>query len=299
MQILFSVYFSIINSDITTMVRMTLTKTVVLIVLSCFIVYNFLEQQYIGNIREKTKNNTTTRFAAQRAYDYNWTILVSTNTGFHDFFLNWWWHFQRLNIRVPIIVVAEDDFVYKKLLDQFYHAAGVTVEKGAVVLTSEAVKYGELDYKRLVSERPAHISKQLKKGKNVVYSDIDTVWLKNPFDYFIGKYDMWIPMGLVRYCTGFMALKSNERTIQLIEDWEDELKNTLQTNQPAFNKCLKKSKVNHFGFDESLFPTGKMFNEFNTTQKDNVVVMHNTLVIGHDKKLERFKELNLWFQYMK
>jgi hypothetical protein len=47
-----------------------------------------------------------------------------------------------------------------------------------------------------------------RNNATVIYTDVDTIWLKDPRPFLNGDYDMWASIdGRVHYCTGFMAFK--------------------------------------------------------------------------------------------
>ena len=46
-------------------------------------------------------------------------------------------------------------------------------------------------FKMIDKKRPAYILELLKILPKLIYTDIDTVWLKDPRTYFIGDYDFW------------------------------------------------------------------------------------------------------------
>ena len=178
--------------------------------------------------------------------------------------------------------------------------------------------YNDTAYNSLVSTRAKHILQLLPSG-HVLYTDIDTVWLHDPIPYLrsppVGsdgtgnangkEVDLWLQMdeetleatkaarmGLPPladyYCTGFMALRSNERTVALMEAWDAALqgagtatpsclhpsshllpsppphshhnKRTAkpQLNQPIFNRLLyHNSSARAAGLPYRLFPSGK------------------------------------------
>ena len=53
--------------------------------------------------------------------------------------------------------------------------------------------YNDTAYNSLVSTRAKHILQLLPRG-NVLYTDIDTVWLRDPIPYLRGapEIDMWL-----------------------------------------------------------------------------------------------------------
>ena len=267
----------------------------------------------------------------------NWIILMTINTGFMDFFQNWFWYFQKQQLTVPLILVAEDEACYKSIKELYSSFTSVTIERSESNNPEGAVDYETKQYNKLVGERPTHILKHLRQGHNVLYCDADSVWLRNPFPHFVGEFDIWSQQDDIstynRYCTGFLAIKSNNRTIQVIEKWRRCMVNvSSEGNQVIFNE-IDKSQIRIKILDTDLFPSGQLFfhtmnntkhenndeyenstkyennDEYenntkydnktkyeNSTKYENVVVVHNNWIIGHGKKRERFKKFNLWYQ---
>jgi rhamnogalacturonan II specific xylosyltransferase len=110
-----------------------------------------------------------------------------------------------LNINNPIIIVAEDEIVYQKIRP--FQSESLTIEKSGHEDFNKSAAYGSKEFCKLVSQRPAHILRHLTKGVNILYSDIDMVWLQNPFPYFKGDFDIWLELDSINnYCTGLMAI---------------------------------------------------------------------------------------------
>ncbi|XP_045165448.2 uncharacterized protein LOC123529260 [Mercenaria mercenaria] len=224
-----------------------------------------------------------------------WTILVTVNDGYFDFFQNWLHFYRKLHLNYRLIVIAEDDIVFFKL--QQLDGNLITLEKSRRNSSREAVVYGSEAFSELASARPTYILKYLQNRVNIVYADIDAVWLRNPFPYFNGSFDMWMQSdGPKSLCTGLMAIKSSNDTIKLMLEWEASLKKHLQIDQSAFNKVVKYSKARLKTLDTNLFPSGRLyFKEFKDNQRSNVVIVHNNFIKGHPAKLQRFKTYKLWY----
>ena len=217
-----------------------------------------------------------------------------------------------------VVVVAEDDQVFKNLQAPKY-TNKITVERSNLVSHSEAVNYGTKDYRKIVSSRAEHILRHLHAGQDILYSDIDTVWRSDPTPYIEGASDkadiiaqvdsMNNPHYTPYFCTGFMGVYSNARSIDLMERWNKELMKSPQMNQPIFNKLLHTKGLHSVEFSAlslDLFPPGikyfgpatagqaTKFKVLTREDKKNVVVVHNNFIMGKDKKKLRFEAAGLW-----
>ena len=93
-----------------------------------------------------------------------------------------------------------------------------------------------------------------------------------------------------------MGIRSNARSIQVVERWGTELATTPQLNQPIFNRVLRLTDgFQHIALSDALFPNGKQYFEtMDRNKKQAVVVVHNNYIIGHDAKKKRFQDNGLW-----
>ena len=99
---------------------------------------------------------------------------------------------------MPVVLIAEDEQtfnMYKTRLDIAARAGKFQIQSHAEYTNST---YGSKAYRKLVSNRAGYILETLKLHKNVIYTDVDTVWLGDPRPYFSGDYDMWMPLGALR-----------------------------------------------------------------------------------------------------
>jgi hypothetical protein len=248
----------------------------------------------------------------------SWVVLLSVNDGYFDFFLNWLKFYEKLDLNLNIVVIAEDERVRSRLLRLLAQKSN---DKPLFKLDwgnlkgkkKKALEYDTEQYKELVSLRPTYILQKLREGYNVIYSDVDTVWRSSPLPFLPGgryasgklaKVDLAIlvdddeHIGLSPYyCTGFMAVRPNKRTIRFMSDWEARLLQEPQLNQPVFNKVLhdRKTNVVHQPLPKDKFPSGfQYFNKYTARQIESAVVVHNNYIEGHDAKKERFIEFHLW-----
>lgn len=227
-----------------------------------------------------------------RGSDSSWMILLTVNDAFFDFFLNWFWYYKKLDIHLPITIFAEDDVVYEKLNSA---CSVCTVWRSDLNLT-EALNYRTTLYKIMVSTRPLHILRVLRNGNDVIYADVDSVWLQNPLPILNKCVDFAIQLdGPNNLCTGFMAIRSNNRTTKIIQQWYERLMKESNVNQGIFNQVMRLNKVGNVALNTLYFPNGKQyFVQYNETERARAVVVHNNWIVGHDAKKNRFQKFNLW-----
>lgn len=228
----------------------------------------------------------------------SWTILLTVNDGYYDFFCNWWAHYLQLKMTYRVAVVTEDEAVHTKLSSDY---PTLSLKRSSLKGTA-AHNYDSDGYKAIVSTRAHHILRHLQAGENVLYTDVDTVWRSDPTQ-FIGSYDVIAQIDKLSYggmspyyCTGFMAIRSTAHAIALITKWNLVLQNKPQLNQPVFNRLLHETNgLKHAGFPSKQFPNGRRyFDMMFESERQNVVVVHNNFIVGHRAKRERFLRTGLW-----
>ena len=140
-------------------------------------------------------------------------------------------------------------------------------------------------------------------NKYVCITDGDIVYENNCiFDFllqYIDNNDLLIQSeGIYNndLCSGFMFIKSNEKTLELfnpinvekyknIKGWDDQ----VYVNEIKYKLKFKKLPL-------SLFPTGKYYYEYNNVI--NPYLIHFNWIIGNKKKVKMI-EHNKWFQKIK
>jgi len=297
----------------------------------------------------------------------SFAVVLTLNNGFWDFFVNWRYHYhfyarvESKTDRPLLILIAEDSVVYEKL-----KALPRSKEETIVVLPGRnfavdsaskmAEDYDSKAYKKLVSSRATYLlnlmcsleegepnaaaneviegdgdMKVKKENLVIVYSDLDTVWLKDPFKYIQTElfgsnnkggtqlkqqpnYDILAAVDdhnynnvTDYYCTGYLAIAQTPASFAFLSQWEKGLQTNPQLNQPLFNSLLRSEEIpdiRHGGLGESEFPPGRLyFDEWeklggasNKLMKKKTMVVHNNYIIGHDAKKERFQEHGLWMK---
>jgi Nucleotide-diphospho-sugar transferase/Polysaccharide biosynthesis len=236
----------------------------------------------------------------------SWVILLEVNNGYYDFLVNWWFHFSKLNISIPVEIVVEDDSVRAKVEQEILTKyANVAMTRSASTVNTTAADWGTPGFTLIVSNRPRHIRQRLEQGINVIYTDVDTVWRSSPIPYLaatskgvdiVASVNGIDVMGYSPYYSvGFMAMVSNNQTVELMTNWEERIKEAATVNQ-HFNAALYQTALKHQPLLWSEFPNGQVYFEQYTrdAQRDRAVVVHNDFVMGFDVKKARFEKHGLW-----
>ena len=172
------------------------------------------------------------------------------------------------------------------------------------------MNYRSPGFNLLTSRRPFYLSTLIKVHEKIIYSDIDTVWMGDPRPYFKGNgIDFWAQIdgvidgspyikGYVPFiCTGFLALKRTSKTLDMLQQWQEitSRNKLLDQEQNMLQKIAFESAINFGVLPIRHFPYGLVyFNAMRKEDRSRVVVLHNNYVFGKEKKIQRFKNHQLW-----
>ncbi|KAL2478724.1 UDP-D-xylose:L-fucose alpha-1 [Forsythia ovata] len=87
-----------------------------------------------------------------------------------------------------VLVIAEDYATLYKVNERW---PGHAILVPPVLEAAAAHKFGSQGFFNFTARRPRHLLKILELGYNVMYNDVDMVWLANPFPYLQGEHDVY------------------------------------------------------------------------------------------------------------
>lgn len=215
--------------------------------------------------------------------DMSVTILATFNDEFVDFLRNWLKSLQRLNFNFNVTLIAEDRSAFEKIFKEkslyqrfmsirLYYTNSRFVSKSISAVRTK-------QYRGIVCKRPRYILDLLQTGSDVLFVDIDAVWLRNPLlvvssQYY--KFDVWVAMGYdgVTPCPCFMYMKATDASITLVTEWLARIqKNKCNTDlhseneMTALGKVMKRNQDVHLlkvrQLSKTQFPTGESFFDIN------------------------------------
>ena len=247
-------------------------------------------------------------------------IVLSANYGYSDFVINWLCTSGNV-LGLKAIVVAENPELYDLL-----HAAGVPSIDGRVFnITASTGDYAfdSEGFNTISNMKLKAVQSILKLGLNVLFTDVDIAFKRDPFLYLRrdvdfefqtdSGHDEFLPGN--QPCTGFYYMRANNKTIDLLERSFDVRHNdqfnvakTLglmfdagqATYVPHNSRAPQSGQTLTFRQLPPLsFPSGKVLYSKNFEQRRAaadvpLVTVHANWVVGKKAKRIKLHERGLW-----
>ncbi|XP_057813840.1 UDP-D-xylose:L-fucose alpha-1,3-D-xylosyltransferase MGP4 isoform X1 [Cryptomeria japonica] len=249
-------------------------------------------------------------------------IICAVSQPYLPFLNNWLISITKQKHQDQVLIIAED---YATLYKVNKRWPGHAVLIPPVPDLQTAHRFGSQGFFNFTSRRPRHLLQILELGYQVMYNDVDMVWLADPFSFFKGDYDIYFtddmtavkPLnhsnslpppgkkGRTYICSCMIFLRPTSRAKLVMKKWIEELEmqpwsRTAKTNdQPAFNWALNKTadQVRLYLLPQYAFPSGGLYFKNETWRKETEgkhVIIHNNYIVGFDKKIKRFHDFGLW-----
>ncbi len=247
--------------------------------------------------------NLDTNYINNGLIEDNKTIFFTiTNEGYMDYTKNMIESLKTLNCDKKVLLVCIDKISndYFKSKGYFTYLIDLNFNKFS--------NYGTDDFAKVTYIKLFMIHKLLEMNYNILITDGDIYYVKNPIDE-LNNYreingDMWIQNDTIydnnfdNLCSGFMYVRSNSRTkmyfnIEIPEFSERyKLCSKHSADQTYINLFIAPHLRVHL-FPLNKFPNGNYFYNFGDNIKDSIVMVHFNWVVGHEKK-ERMKKYGMW-----
>ncbi|KAJ4823973.1 UDP-D-xylose:L-fucose alpha-1,3-D-xylosyltransferase mgp4 [Turnera subulata] len=237
-------------------------------------------------------------------------IVCSVSHPWLPFLNNWLISVSRQRHQEKVLVIAED---YATLFEVNERWPGHAVLVPPAPDSQAAHDFGSQGFFNITSRRAWHLLQILELGYNVMLSDVDMVWLGDPFAYLEGSHDVYFMDDIpaikplnhshdlphpTRYMGGLTSKLVMKKWIEEIEaqPW---FKTAQINDQTAFNWALMKTagQVDVYLLPQAAFPTGGLYFENKTwveETKGKHVIIHNNWIVGFERKIKRFRDYGLW-----
>ncbi|KAK6920053.1 Nucleotide-diphospho-sugar transferase [Dillenia turbinata] len=249
-------------------------------------------------------------------------IVCAVSEPYLPFLNNWLISISRQKHEEKVLVIAEDYATLYKVNERW---PGHAVLIPPVPDAQTAHKFGSQGFFNFTSRRPRHLLSIVELGYNVMYNDVDMVWLADPFPYLQGNHDVYFTddMSAVKpldhshdlpppgkkgrpyICSCMIFLRPTPGAKLVMKKWIEELqvqpwsKAQKANDQPAFNWALLKTKeqVDLYLLPQAAFPTGGLYFKNKTWVKETKgrhIIIHNNYILGFEKKIKRFRDYGFW-----
>lgn len=174
----------------------------------------------------------------------NTIILSALNFGYRGILQNWVCNMRHLGISNFVIAALDADlykFAFTRGLPTYMEN---TIFDGLNSSIISDASYGTDSFKQLTKMKSRVVVRLLKHGLNVVWTDCDIIWFKNPLpNMWSYNVDLVIqtnapdnePMnGRRRINSGFYLARTNEHTIKAFEDIIQYASKSRMSEQPCF-----------------------------------------------------------------
>lgn len=222
-------------------------------------------------------------------------FLTFTNFGCVDICKNMLTSAEKVGLNIDDFIIACMDKESLAQLTGKYSGAFLFTEVDSWLSTYQ---YGSLDetsgFRKLGLYKWKIVKSVYDNFPNLCWVDCDIVFVKNPIHILSGNQKILIqsdlPAGAL-LCAGFFVLNDTDVCRQLVnecyaDDFEDD--------QILLNKIAPKYTEHIMHLPLEFFPNGHVY-FVEATNKSAALIVHNNHIAGHDEKISRFKNENLWY----
>ena len=261
----------------------------------------------------------------------NSTVLIlSANMGYADMIFNFLCRLAKISKNFKYVVIAQDTALYN-----FLQSKKIPSISGSLihpVSTENAESFRSPGFNAISIAKVIAARIVLELGYNILFSDVDIGWKKNPLSYLSSDVDLIIQSnsGTNLFLlkdepnTGFYFLRSNDRSMALLDETIDRARmDSNIDDQTHFGDVLRdwrKSKKAFFIMEGTtapwvyndyrpftfrilhpyLFQPGHVASDIQNVQPPNdeihqdIVLIHANYRVGHDNKVNFLKLHHFW-----
>jgi len=233
-------------------------------------------------------------------------VLVTVNVNYLNMFRNWL-HFAQpyLQSTEQLRVVAEQPEVVAPLQDiqQTYGFDLVQPDVATQPIAASLLEgpYRSSEFVGVVGKRPDRLLDVMTAGCSVLYVDIDTAWVKDPFLSIKGNADVYVtddlPIRGADYCTCLLYMNPSPASISFVREWAQRMGTSM--DQPVFNEVLREitehrapasmASLTHSVLPQDQFPPGLLAMVYTTPS-----VWHANWREGMNNKIDFLKSVGCW-----
>jgi hypothetical protein len=283
--------------------------------------------------------HTLDQLLPQVADKHGVVVLTATTFEYHTMLMNFACRLRELNVN-NLLVGAFDEALYRYAFvrgmavytaipsntSASSGASGGVAYPSAAAALEAGCHFGSKCFRAVTKLKSRAVLEILKKGYNVLWSDMDVVWMRNPIrdllNYGQGVFpvqgnapnDSEPPNSHLRINSGFYLARSDAPTIKAFEMITAHASTTDKSEQPSFYIILCGDKGQHrventacqeptTGLRTEFLPMDKYpngayngyWNDTKLARESDLAILHNNWISGLDNKFGRLREHRFWF----
>jgi hypothetical protein len=216
------------------------------------------------------------------------------NSGLFD---NWFLYAKPfLNASMHLIFDASDDEAKTYISNFNFHGVRHSFIDDVFGSGLYRDPYGSKVFATVTKRRAFNLKRILGRGYVAMHVDLDTVWMKNPFDIFdsLGKHDLLISSdGNDDYlCTCLLYLQPSKGAQAFVTEWMAEITEQDKEDQIPANRAIHSARAGAYTLDMAQLP-GDEFPPGNRHSK-SPTIYHANYRVGTKAKVDFFKDHGLW-----
>ena len=245
-------------------------------------------------------------FFSDNIYKDSIKLITLTNDGYMHLTENLLESMKKIGMETELKIYCIGKKCYNYFKDIYFNNEIIQIDVEEEYLKSwieyKSLQNADIEGKNrwatITSYKIYAINNELLKGNDIIFTDGDIVFEKNPIQYFInniGDNDLIIQNDNQDYktrvmCTGMFLMKSNDKT-KKITDFKTISQNisSFTNDQQYLRRFENQLKVKYL--DLELFPNGKYYRE---KKPSNPYLIHFNYDVS-EHKIRRMKMFNKWY----
>jgi len=233
-------------------------------------------------------------------------LITLTNNGYLEMTENLLISMKKIGIEqmLKIYCIGSESYTYlkKKFPMNEIELVDTNNEKLTSWVEYRSLQHPDVEGKQLwasiTSYKMYAINQELIKGNDVIFTDGDIVFERNPIPYIFDNIDDKLELLIqndeqtlktANMCTGFFWMRSNKNTIE-ITNFKTIVDNIQHFSNDQQYMRRFSNKINHKYLDLDLFPNGKYY-------RDNIpkaIIIHFNYDVSN-QKIRRMKQFKKWY----
>ncbi|XP_024521522.1 uncharacterized protein At1g28695-like isoform X1 [Selaginella moellendorffii] len=208
-----------------------------------------------------------------------------------------------------LVLVSLDEVAHQRCLAIHKHC--LLLETSGVDFSSREALFMSRDFVWMMKRRVEFLGEVLELGYNFIFTDLDVLWLRNPWNHLNrGAADIAVSCDVFhrgnasrsKANTGFIHARSNARTIKLYKFWASRMEQQPGKNeQQVFNAFRSSPEFGALEIRVDFLPTSLFSNFGDVGARDmgKIVTMHANCCKGMAAKLADLKlTMEDWQDFM-